>query len=70
VVDLAHRILLGTRWRTARCALQIPRRIVDRVGSTLALGLWIAAIVGSVAPLLIGRFLRPPTPAVVEADPD
>jgi hypothetical protein len=32
--------------------------------------LWIAASAGLVAPLLIGRFLRPPTPAAVEADPD
>jgi putative tricarboxylic transport membrane protein len=39
-------------------------------GSPLALGLWIAAITGFVAPLLVGRFLRPPTPVPVEADPD
>jgi hypothetical protein len=32
--------------------------------------LWIAASAGFIAPLLIGRFVRPPTPAAVEADPD
>jgi putative tricarboxylic transport membrane protein len=39
-------------------------------GSPLAIGLWLAAIIGFVAPLLIGRFLRPPTPVPAEADPD
>jgi putative tricarboxylic transport membrane protein len=39
-------------------------------GSPLAIGLWAAAVLGFVAPLLVGRFLRPPTPAPAEADPD
>jgi putative tricarboxylic transport membrane protein len=39
-------------------------------GSPLAIGLWLAAVIGFAAPLLIGRFLRPPTPVPAEADPD
>jgi putative tricarboxylic transport membrane protein len=37
-------------------------------GSPLAIGLWTAAVVGFLAPLLLGRFVRPPTSA--EAEPD
>lgn len=39
-------------------------------GSPLAIGLWLAAIIGLAAPLLIGRFLGPPTPVPAEADRD
>jgi putative tricarboxylic transport membrane protein len=41
-------------------------------GSPLAIGLWLFAITGFVAPLLVGRFVRPKLPEAVEemADPD
>ena len=44
-------------------------------GSPLAIGLWVAAFLGFVAPIIIGRFVRPPVPKPVEdvakmADPD
>ncbi|MGF1623818.1 MAG: tripartite tricarboxylate transporter permease [Alphaproteobacteria bacterium] len=40
------------------------------VGSPLAIGLWVAAVVGFVAPLLIGRYLRPRRPVQDVAEPD
>jgi putative tricarboxylic transport membrane protein len=41
-------------------------------GSPLAIGLWAFAIIGFVAPLVVGRFVRPKLPEAVEemADPD
>jgi putative tricarboxylic transport membrane protein len=41
-------------------------------GSPLAIGLWAFAIIGFVAPLVVGRFVRPKLPQAVEeiADPD
>jgi putative tricarboxylic transport membrane protein len=31
-------------------------------GSPLAIGLWVFAVIGFVAPMIIGRILRPPVP--------
>ena len=72
MVDVVHRILLGNQMEdNLRRALRISNGEWSILwGSPLALGLWIAAVVGFLAPLLIGRFVRPPTPAAVEADPD
>ncbi|MBL8660947.1 MAG: tripartite tricarboxylate transporter permease, partial [Rhodospirillales bacterium] len=40
--------------------------------SPLAVGLWAFAVIGFVAPMIVGRFLKPPAPAalVETADPD
>jgi len=38
--------------------------------SPLAVGLWVAAVAGFVAPMLIGRFLRPRPATPPEAEPD
>jgi putative tricarboxylic transport membrane protein len=72
LVPIILGILLGNQMEdNLRRALQISNGEWSILwGSPLALGLWVAAIAGFVAPLLIGRFLRPPTPASVEADPD
>ena len=72
LVPIILGILLGNQMEdNLRRALQISNGEWSILwGSPLALGLWIAAVVGFIAPLLIGRFVRPSTPAAVEADPD
>ena len=72
LVPIILGILLGNQMEdNLRRALQISNGDwLILWGSPLALGLWIAAVAGFVAPLLIGRFLRPPAPVSAEADPD
>jgi putative tricarboxylic transport membrane protein len=72
LVPIILGILLGNQMEdNLRRALQISNGEWWILwGSPLAVGLWIAAIVGFAAPLLFGRFLRRPTPVPVEADPD
>jgi putative tricarboxylic transport membrane protein len=72
LVPIILGILLGNQMEdNLRRALQISNGDWSiLLGSPLAVGLWLAAIVGFVAPLLVGRFLRPPTPVPAEADPD
>jgi putative tricarboxylic transport membrane protein len=64
-------ILLGNQMEdNLRRALQISDGDWSiLVGSPICIGLWTFALVGFVAPLLIGRFLRPTRPPV-EADTD
>ena len=72
LVPIILGILLGNQMEdNLRRALQISNGEWWILwGSPLAVGLWIAAVAGFLAPLLIGRFLRPPAPVPAEADPD
>jgi putative tricarboxylic transport membrane protein len=58
-------ILLGNQMENnLRRALTISNGEWDILwGSPLAVGLWVAALIGFLAPLLIGRYLRTPRPA-------